>query len=77
VDGDQLTLTGQSGAYRGVYDGACGQNFERPMTPAEVRKYTFRLHWAREQRDGKDYLVTWSGADGKVGAADLFAPVRW
>jgi hypothetical protein len=77
VNGDQLTLTGRSGAYRGVYDGACGQPFERPMTPAEVRKYTFRFYWSRERRDGKDYLVTRSGTDGKAGEADLFSPARW
>ena len=75
VDGDQLILTGHSGGYRGVYDGACGRNFERPMTPAEVRKYAFKLHWSRERCHGKDCLVTRSGADGK--AADVFSPARW
>ncbi len=77
VNGDQLTLTAQSGEYRGVYDGGCGQHFERPMTPAEVRRYTFKLYWSRERRDGKDYLVTRSGADGNAAAADLFSPARW
>jgi hypothetical protein len=75
VDGDRLTLTGQSGQYRGVYEGACGRNFERPMTAAEVNKYAFTFDWSREQRDGKNYLVARSG--GETGSGDYFSQVSW
>ncbi len=78
VNGNLLTITGQSGTYRGLYSEVCGSagsNFERPMTAAEVNKYVFTLYWSREQRDGKDYLVTRSVAN--TGATDLFSPVNW
>jgi hypothetical protein len=75
VDGAWLTLTGQSGQYRGVYADTCGQDFERPMTAAEVRKYVFKFYWSREQRDGKNYLVARSG--GETEGGDYFSQVSW
>jgi hypothetical protein len=75
VDGDRLTLTGQSGQYRGVYEGTCGRPFERPMTAAEAGKYVFKFYWSREQRDGKTYLVARSGRETTGG--EYFSQVSW
>jgi hypothetical protein len=80
VEGDVLQIKAESGKYRGAYAGSCGssrKDFARNMTAEEVAKSVYKFYWSRQNRNGKEYLVTKFKADADDSASDFFAKTDW